>query len=179
MVPLVGSTDELANQLAVIHGAAKETIAAAGEGVSVPYKVGTMIETPRACIVAAALAESCDFFSFGTNDLTQLTLGFSRDDAEAHFLAFYARHGVIAHDPFERLDEAGVGALLRQACAAALPANRDLSLGVCGEHGGDPTSIAFFDATPGMAYVSCSPLRVPVARLAAAQAALQHLKIEA
>jgi pyruvate, orthophosphate dikinase len=172
MIPLVGSIDELLNQISVVRLAVEEVCKETGSAVE--YKVGTMIETPRACIVAEALAAEVDFFSFGTNDLTQMTLGFSRDDAEAHFLKFYQKHGVLAFDPFERLDEEGVGAMIRMAAERGLKgAAGALELGVCGEHGGDPASIKFFNSVPGMQYVSCSPLRVPIARLGAAQAALQ------
>ena len=173
MIPLVGSIDELLNQIRVVRSAIADVSAAAG-GAEIPARIGTMIETPRACIVAEALAHEVDFFSFGTNDLTQMTLGFSRDDAEAHFLKFYQKHGVMAFDPFERVDEEGVGALIRMAAERGLRgAAGKLTLGVCGEHGGDPASIEFFNSVPGMTYVSCSPLRVPIARLGAAQAALK------
>jgi pyruvate, orthophosphate dikinase len=172
MIPLIGSIDELLNQIKVIRAAAGATCTAEG-GAKVDYKVGTMIETPRACIVAEALAHEVDFFSFGTNDLTQMTLGFSRDDAEAHFLKYYTKHGVMAFDPFERIDEEGVGFMIKMAAERGLKgAAGHLELGVCGEHGGDVASIKFFNTVKGMEYVSCSPLRVPIARLGAAQAAL-------
>ena len=173
MVPLIGSINELTQQLGIIHAAAERTMAMHG-GEKVAYKVGAMIETPRACLVAGDLAKQCDFFSFGTNDLTQLTLGISRDDAEAHFLAFYARHALIHHDPFQRIDEVGVGSLVHKAVATGVTAHPALHVGVCGEHGGDPESIEFFNSVLHLQYVSCSPLRVPVARLAAARAALHR-----
>jgi pyruvate,orthophosphate dikinase len=133
--------------------------------------VGTMIETPRAALVAGELAASADFFSFGTNDLTQLTFGFSRDDVEARLMGAYLEQGLLPANPFSTLDLEGVGALVRAAAAAGRRARPGLKLGVCGEHGGDPASIAaFVDA--GIDYVSCSPYRVPVARLAAAHALL-------
>nr|AEL22116.1 pyruvate orthophosphate dikinase [Ulva linza] len=180
MIPLIGSIDELLHQIRVVRAAVADVTAAAGSAASIDYKLGTMIETPRACIVAEALAHEVDFFSFGTNDLTQMTLGFSRDDAEAHFLKFYQRHGVMAFDPFERVDVEGVGALMRMAAERGLRgADGKLTLGVCGEHGGNPESIEFFNSVPGMTYVSCSPLRVPIARLGAAQAALKAAKAKA
>lgn len=180
MIPLIGSIDELLNQIRVVRAAVADVTAAAGSSASIDYKLGTMIETPRACIVAEALAHEVDFFSFGTNDLTQMTLGFSRDDAEAHFLKFYQRHGVMAFDPFERVDVEGVGTLMRMAAERGLRgADGKLTLGVCGEHGGNPESIEFFNSVPGMTYVSCSPLRVPIARLGAAQAALKAAKAKA
>jgi pyruvate,orthophosphate dikinase len=143
---------------------AKET------GVTVPYQVGTMIELPRAALRAAEIAESAEFFSFGTNDLTQTTLGLSRDDAAA-FLGAYTSKGLLAHDPFVTLDQEGVGELVKIATERGRGVRKDIKLGICGEHGGDPASIAFCE-TIGLDYVSCSPFRVPIARLAAAQAAL-------
>jgi pyruvate,orthophosphate dikinase len=130
-----------------------------------------MIELPRAALRAGELAEHADFFSFGTNDLTQTTLGFSRDDAQGRFLTYYLEHGILAEDPFETLDQDGVGELIRFAVARGRARNPGLHLGICGEHGGDPRSIAFCDEL-AFDYVSCSPFRVPVARLAAAQSAL-------
>ena len=139
------------------------------EGVD--YTVGTMIELPRACFVADRIAQHADFFSFGTNDLTQTALGFSRDDAEGRFLATYLDRKVIDASPFETIDKPGVGWLVRLAAWVGREARPDLKLGICGEHGGDPESVAFFHAA-GLDYVSCSPYRVPIARIAAAQAAL-------
>jgi pyruvate,orthophosphate dikinase len=131
-----------------------------------------MVELPRACIAADEIAPHADFFSFGTNDLTQTTLGLSRDDAESKFLPLYLEEGIVERNPFETLDRRGVGRLLEGACAMGRAANHDLKLGVCGEHGGDPESVRFFHEV-GLDYVSCSPYRVPVARLAAAQAVLK------
>ena len=138
---------------------------------SVAYLCGTMIELPRACIRADEIAELADFFSFGTNDLTQTALGFSRDDAEGKFLTHYLEHGVLERNPFETLDLEGVGDLMRIAVERGRGVKPDLKLGICGEHGGEPRSVAFCHEL-GLDYVSCSPYRVPLARLAAAQAAL-------
>ena len=143
---------------------AKET------GVAVPYHVGTMIELPRAALRAGEIAKSAEFFSFGTNDLTQTTLGVSRDDA-ASFLGIYTVKGLLPSDPFVTLDTEGVGELMRIAAERGRATRPNLKLGICGEHGGDPASIAFCE-TVHLDYVSCSPFRIPIARLAAAQAAL-------
>jgi pyruvate,orthophosphate dikinase len=140
-------------------------------GSDVPYIVGTMIELPRACIRAGEIAERAQFFSFGTNDLTQTTLGFSRDDAEGKFLTFYLESGILEKNPFETLDTEGVGDLMRIAVERGRRGNPEIKLGICGEHGGEPKSVAFCHEL-GLDYVSCSPYRVPLARLAAAQAAL-------
>jgi pyruvate,orthophosphate dikinase len=168
MVPLVMGRPELDLVKKIIvemaEKVAKET------GVTVPYQVGTMIELPRAALRAAEIAESAEFFSFGTNDLTQTTLGLSRDDAAA-FLGAYTSKGLLAHDPFVTLDQEGVGELVKIATERGRGVRKDIKLGICGEHGGDPASIAFCE-TIGLDYVSCSPFRVPIARLAAAQAAL-------
>ncbi|MGD9743902.1 MAG: putative PEP-binding protein, partial [Dongiaceae bacterium] len=134
------------------------------------YSVGTMIELPRACLRAGEIAKDAQFFSFGTNDLTQTVFGLSRDDA-AHFIATYERRNILPQDPFVSIDPEGVGELVRTACERGRKARPDLKLGICGEHGGDPASIRFC-AEVGLDYVSCSPYRVPIARLAAAQAAL-------
>ena len=136
------------------------------------YTVGTMIELPRAAMVADEIAHHADFFSFGTNDLTQTTLGFSRDDAETKFLAQYLEQGIIQSNPFEHIDQKGVGGLVKIACDLARDVKK-IKLGVCGEHGGDPDSVKFFH-TLGLDYVSCSPFRVQTARIAAAQAALEQ-----
>jgi pyruvate, orthophosphate dikinase len=136
----------------------------------VPVKIGTMIELPRACAVAGEITKHADFFSFGTNDLTQTVCGMSRDDAEEKFLADYLEGGLLRENPFQTLDRDGVGFLVSMACEAGREAKPALKLGVCGEHGGDPKSIAFFHEL-GLDYVSCSPFRVPVARLVAAQVA--------
>src|SRR5581483_7964439 len=135
------------------------------------YRCGTMIELPRAALRAGELAQHADFFSFGTNDLTQTALGFSRDDAQGRFLTYYLEHGILDEDPFATLDTVGVGELIRLAVERGRAANPEIHLGICGEHGGDPASIAFCEDA-GLDYVSCSPFRLPVARLAAAQAVL-------
>ena len=143
---------------------------AAERGVAFDAQVGTMIELPRAALVADSIAEVADFFSFGTNDLTQTTFGFSRDDA-GKFLPRYVEAGIVPRDPFVSIDQDGVGALVRLGVEKGRRTRPALGLGVCGEHGGDPASIDFFERI-GLDYVSCSPYRVPIARLAAAQAAL-------
>jgi pyruvate,orthophosphate dikinase len=140
-------------------------------GVRVAYLIGTMIEVPRAALVAGDIAEDAEFFSFGTNDLTQMTYAFSRDDAEGKFLTDYLEQHILDVNPFESIDQTGVGRLVEIATREGRATNPKLKVGVCGEHGGDPSSIAFF-AKVGLDYVSCSPFRVPIARLAAAQAAL-------
>ena len=168
MIPLVASAEEFRRQATLVRRVADEVLREAG--MSIPYQVGTMIELPRAALVAAEIAAEADFFSFGTNDLTQTTFGISRDDA-ASFLPTYIQEGVLAEDPFQVLDRAGVGRLIALATAEGRAARPQLKVGVCGEHGGDPRSIAFFHEI-GLDYVSCSPFRVPVARLAAAHAAL-------
>jgi pyruvate,orthophosphate dikinase len=142
------------------------------EAPEVEHLVGTMIEVPRAALRADEIAEVADFFSFGTNDLTQTTLAFSRDDAEGKFLTRYLDDGVLEQNPFEVLDIDGVGDLMRIAVERGRATKREIKLGICGEHGGEPRSIAFCDEL-GLDYVSCSPFRVPLARLAAAQAALR------
>ena len=143
------------------------------EGLTVgdDYTVGTMIELPRACFVANRIAEHADFFSFGTNDLTQTALGFSRDDVESKFLARYLERKIVDRSPFETIDKPGVGWLVRLAAWVGREAKPELKLGICGEHGGDPDSIEFFHMA-GLDYVSCSPFRVPIARVAAARAAV-------
>jgi pyruvate,orthophosphate dikinase len=168
MVPLVGMKSELDFVKATIDRTAEELRRA--NGATVEYTVGTMIELPRAALRAQEVAESADFFSFGTNDLTQTTFGISRDDA-AGFIGAYQELGLIDKDPFATLDSEGVGVLVRVAANEGRKARPELKLGICGEHGGDPASIQFCDAV-GLDYVSCSPFRVPIARLAAAQAAL-------
>jgi pyruvate,orthophosphate dikinase len=169
MVPLVAVAGELVAAVEGIRGAAAEV--EASTGVQVPYRVGTMIETPRAALIAGELAKVAQFLSFGTNDLTQLTYGFSRDDVEAKLLAVYVERGLLPASPFARLDPDGVGALIRSAAAAARAENPTIKLGLCGEHGGDPASIQLCEEY-GLDYVSCSPSRVPGARLAAAHAAI-------
>ncbi len=170
MVPLVSHPNEFARQRAVVDAVAAEV--AAETGVEIGYKVGVMIEVPRAALVADEIARHADFFSFGTNDLTQTTFAMSRDDAEKAFVAEYLDQGILDANPFATLDVDGVGQLVRQGHYLGRKANPDLETGVCGEHGGDPASIDYFHAV-GLAYVSCSAYRVPVARLAAAQAALR------
>ncbi|HEY6585185.1 MAG TPA: pyruvate, phosphate dikinase [Gaiellaceae bacterium] len=171
MHPLVGFEEELRRLREL-------TIATASAEGDVEYLVGTMIELPRACVRADEIAEQADFFSFGTNDLTQTALGFSRDDAEGKFLTYYLQDGVLERNPFETLDQSGVGDLMRIAVERGRSVKPDLKLGICGEHGGEPASVAFCH-TLGLDYVSCSPYRVPLARLAAAQAALAEAGIEA
>lgn len=169
MIPLVASVRELDLVKRRIAAIAEEVEAELH--VTIPHKVGTMIELPRAAMTAGEIARSAEFFSFGTNDLTQMTWGFSRDDVEASFFGTYLEQGVFPVSPFESLDVDGVGALVRLAATDGRAANPDLHLGVCGEHGGDPASIHFFEEV-GLDYVSCSPFRVPVARLEAGRAAL-------
>jgi pyruvate, orthophosphate dikinase len=172
MHPLVGFAEELHRLRAITVTTAQE------ESESVEYLVGTMIELPRACIRADEIAEHADFFSFGTNDLTQTALGFSRDDAEGKFLTRYLEDGVLRRNPFETLDQGGVGELMQIAVERGRGVKSDLKLGICGEHGGEPESVAFCHRL-GLDYVSCSPYRVPLARLAAAQAALKESGVEA
>ncbi|UCC44851.1 MAG: pyruvate, phosphate dikinase, partial [Candidatus Zixiibacteriota bacterium] len=136
------------------------------------YRIGTMIEIPRAALTADEIAEDADFFSFGTNDLTQMTMGFSRDDA-GKFLSHYVEHEILPHDPFVSIDRNGVGQLITMGRQKGKAVKPSLKIGICGEHGGDPESIAFCHSA-GLDYVSCSPFRVPIARLAAAQAAIRH-----
>jgi pyruvate,orthophosphate dikinase len=169
MVPLTVSVEEMRRLRGKLTGVA--TRVQERLGVTVPYKFGTMIETPRAALIAGDIARESDFFSFGTNDLTQMTYGFSRDDAEGKFLRWYIEEGILPADPFATIDPEGVGALVNMAVASGRQARPDIELGICGEHGGDPSSVAFCHLA-GLDYVSCSPYRVPVARLAAAQAAL-------
>ena len=169
MIPLVGLETEIARQREIVDTTAREELAAAGK--ELPYTIGTMIELPRAALIADEIARHADFFSFGTNDMTQTVLGISRDDAENSFLTRYVTDGVLPRDPFESVDIAGVGQLVRMGVEKGHGVNEKLKCGVCGEHGGDPDSIRFFQ-TVGLDYVSCSPFRVPIARFAAARAAL-------
>ncbi len=169
MIPLVGFEAELTHLRTLLETTARKEMDAAGR--QIPYQFGTMIELPRAALTAGQIAATAEFFSFGTNDLTQTTLGFSRDDAEGKFLGKYLQMGILKENPFETIDQTGVGALMRQAIASGREARPGLKLGICGEHGGEPRSVAFFHQI-GLDYVSCSPFRVPIARLAAAQAAL-------
>jgi len=168
MVPLIMSARELAHQRAIIDDVAKQVLGGMGEPID--YLVGTMIELPRAALTAAEIAKHAEYFSFGTNDLTQTTLGLSRDDA-GRFLPLYVESGLLPDDPFQVLDQEGVGKLIRIALESGRKARPGMKMGICGEHGGDPKSIAFFHRT-GLDYVSCSPFRVPIARLAAGQSSL-------
>ncbi|MBK7049296.1 MAG: pyruvate, phosphate dikinase [Rhodoferax sp.] len=169
MVPLVGTVREFDAQATVIRRAAAAVFAERGE--TLHYMLGTMIETPRAALIADSIGKQAEFFSFGTNDLTQMTLGFSRDDA-GKFLPDYLKSGMYEHDPFRSIDQKGVGLLVKMAVEKGRSVRPDIEVGVCGEHGGDPASVAFFHRA-GLDYVSCSPYRVPIARLAAAQAAIE------
>ncbi|CAL0330688.1 unnamed protein product [Lupinus luteus] len=168
MVPLIGTPQELKHQVSVIRNAAEKVFSEMGSSVS--YKVGTMIEVPRAALVADEIAEEAEFFSFGTNDLTQMTFGYSRDDV-SKFLPTYLASGILQSDPFVVLDQKGVGQLIKICTEKGRAARPNLKIGICGEHGGEPSSVAFF-ANIGLNYVSCSPFRVPIARLAAAQVAV-------
>ena len=169
MIPLVGEVKELAYVKGVVTATADKLIAEAGS--SMTYKVGTMIEIPRAALTADEIAKEAEYFSFGTNDLTQMTFGFSRDDA-GKFLGAYYDKKIYENDPFAKLDQVGVGKLIKMACELGKSTRPDIKLGICGEHGGDPTSVEFCHNV-GLTYVSCSPFRVPIARLAAAQAAIK------
>jgi len=173
MIPLVALESEMKVLGYLIHRVAKEVLEKSG--INIEYKVGTMIEVPRAALIADKLAQIAEFFSFGTNDLTQMTFAFSRDDAEGKFLGRYREKGYIEEDPFEHLDTQGVGELMKIAIQKGRSTRPDLKVGICGEHGGDPKSIEFCYQI-GLNYVSCSPFRVPVARLAAAQATLKYQK---
>ena len=172
MIPLVGEVKELKYVKSVVVETADKIIAEAGSPMK--YKVGTMIEIPRAALTADQIAKEADFFSFGTNDLTQMTFGFSRDDAGKFLGAYYDRK-IYESDPFAKLDQTGVGKLVAMAAQLGREANQDIHLGICGEHGGDPSSVEFCHKV-GLDYVSCSPFRVPIARLAAAQAAIKESK---
>jgi pyruvate,orthophosphate dikinase len=169
MIPLVGHVKELALQRQIVIDAAEEVFE--GSGVSVEYLVGTMIELPRAALTGNEIAQEAEFFSFGTNDLTQTTFGMSRDDAEK-FLGTYVEEHILEHDPFQVLDQNGVGQLVRIGTEKGRQTRPDLKVGICGEHGGEPSSVEFCYGV-GLNYVSCSPYRVPIARLAAAQAVIK------
>ena len=171
MIPLVGETKELKFVKDVVVKTADEELAKAGSDMK--YLVGTMIEIPRAALTADDIAKEAEFFSFGTNDLTQMTFGFSRDDA-GKFLPAYYDTKIYENDPFARLDQTGVGKLVDMACKLGRATRPELHLGICGEHGGDPSSVEFCHKV-GLDYVSCSPFRVPIARLAAAQAAIKEM----
>ena len=168
MIPLVGDKKELKFVKDVVVETAEKVKAEKGSDIS--YHIGTMIEIPRAALLANEIAEEAEFFSFGTNDLTQMTYGFSRDDA-GKFLVDYYKSKIYESDPFAKLDQNGVGQLIRMAAEKGRSTRPDIKLGICGEHGGDPSSIEFCHRI-GLNYVSCSPFRVPIARLAAAQAAI-------
>ena len=170
MIPLVGEEKELKYVKNIVVETAEEIFQEKGK--KVPYKIGTMIEIPRAALTADAIAKEAEFFSFGTNDLTQMTFGFSRDDA-GKFLEDYYKKGIFESDPFARLDQTGVGELVKIAVEKGKKVRPDIKLGICGEHGGDPKTIMFCHNI-GLTYVSCSPYRVPIARLAAAQAKIQE-----
>jgi pyruvate,orthophosphate dikinase len=169
MIPLVGSIEEMRNQAAITRRVAEEVFKE--KGVKVDYMVGTMIELPRAALTADQIAEEAEFFSFGTNDLTQTTFGISRDDIN-QFLPAYMKAGIFKQDPFATLDQAGVGQLVKMATEKGRKTRPNLKVGICGEHGGDPESVKFCHRI-GLNYVSCSPFRLLTARLAAAQAALE------
>ncbi|HVC11575.1 MAG TPA: putative PEP-binding protein, partial [Burkholderiales bacterium] len=169
MIPLVGTRAEMH----FVHEELKPVAEAVQKekGVAVPYKFGTMIEIPRAALTAGEIAKEAEFFSFGTNDLTQMTFGYSRDDAERHFIVRYLEKKILLRNPFETIDQDGVGRLMAIAVKEGRRTRKNLEVGICGEHGGDPESIHLCHRL-GLNYVSCSPFRVPVARLAAAQAAI-------
>jgi pyruvate,orthophosphate dikinase len=169
MIPLVGTKAELVNQRQIAVATAKAVMKA--EGIKVDYMVGTMIEIPRAALTANEVAEVAEFFSFGTNDLTQMTFGYSRDDV-GKFLPIYLKGKILAADPFQTLDQTGVGQLVDLGIKRGRSTRPKLKVGICGEHGGDPKSVEFCHRV-GMNYVSCSPFRVPIARLAAAQAVVR------
>ncbi len=174
MIPLVGYAEELRRMRGLTVRVCEEVLA--GAGTAIDYKVGTMIELPRAAVTAGHISDYADFFSFGTNDLTQTTLGFSRDDAEGKFLTYYLDEGIVQSNPFETIDVNGVGKLVEMAVDASREKNPGIKLGVCGEHGGEPDSVKFCHRA-GLNYVSCSPYRVPLARLAAAQAVLEEKRM--
>lgn len=172
MIPLVGEVKELKFVKNVVVKTADEVIRESG--IDLQYLVGTMIEIPRAALTADKIAQEAEFFSFGTNDLTQMTFGFSRDDA-GNFLEAYYQRAIYESDPFAHLDQEGVGQLVQMAVEKGRQTRPNIKLGICGEHGGDPSSVEFCHRI-GLAYVSCSPFRVPIARLAAAQAAIKNLR---
>jgi pyruvate,orthophosphate dikinase len=171
MIPLTGHINELNHIQPRLVEIAKQVMK--DKKIEFEYKFGTMIEIPRAALTAKEIAEVAEFFSFGTNDLTQMTFGYSRDDAERNFLVTYVEEGILAKNPFQSVDIDGVGRLMAMSVKEGRESREDLEVGICGEHGGDPVSIDFCH-TIGQNYVSCSPFRVPVARLAAAHAALKY-----
>jgi pyruvate,orthophosphate dikinase len=170
MIPLVGHVNELKSQAQVVRRVAEEVFKK--YKVKVDYLIGTMIELPRAAVTAAQIAEEAEFFSFGTNDLTQTTFGLSRDDS-GKFLPYYVEHDILPRDPFEAVDQEGVGVLMEWGVEQGRKTRPKLKVGICGEHGGEPSSVEFCHQI-NLNYVSCSPFRVPIARLAAAQAALRE-----
>ncbi len=170
MIPLVSHVNELRTQRTVVETTARAVMEE--EELEIPHKLGTMIEIPRAALMADEIADVAEFFSFGTNDLTQTVFGISRDDAESGFLLHYIENKVLPDNPFATLDADGVGRIMRMAVQLGRGVRPDLEIGICGEHGGDPKSVEFCH-TIGLNYVSCSPFRVPVARFAAAQAAVK------
>ena len=171
MIPLIGMISELQYVKAQLMEIAEETIK--DYGVDLKYKFGTMIEIPRAALTANEIAMEAEFFSFGTNDLTQMTFGFSRDDAEGKFIPVYLNKEILERNPFETLDQDGVGKLMKIAVKLGRETRPDLKIGICGEHGGEPKSVEFFHNI-GLNYVSCSPFRIPVARISAAQAVIKE-----
>jgi pyruvate,orthophosphate dikinase len=172
MVPLVGIVHEFHQQKEVIKKTAEAVFKE--EGVTIDFEIGTMIEIPRAALTADKIASEAEYFSFGTNDLTQMTFGYSRDDI-ASFLPSYLQNKILKVDPFQVLDQNGVGQLIEMAVEKGRSVRKNLRCGICGEHGGEPSSVKFCHKV-GMNYVSCSPFRVPIARLAAAQAAVEDKK---
>ena len=170
MVPLIGTVEEFLMQKKIIQDTAEEIFARRKDRI--PYTIGTMMEIPRATLLADEIAEHADFFSFGTNDLTQMTFGYSRDDA-GKFLSVYLEKGILKNDPFEVLDRKGVGQLVKLGTERGRSTKPELKVGICGEHGGEPSSVEFCHQV-GMNYVSRSPYRVPIARVAAAQAAIRE-----
>jgi len=169
MIPLIGNVEEFKHQKQIVKKVADEIIKNSGQKMK--YLIGTMIEVPRAALTADQIAQEAEFFSFGTNDLTQMTLGFSRDDV-GKFVPEYIEKGILEKDPFQVLDQTGVGQLVTMTVEKGRSKNENLKIGICGEHGGEPSSVEFCHRI-GLNYVSCSPYRVPIARLAAAQAALK------
>jgi len=172
MIPLTGEVKEMKFVKDIVVATADEEIKAAG--IDLKYEVGTMIEIPRACLTADEIAKEAEFFCFGTNDLTQMTFGFSRDDAGKFLDAYYDKK-IYENDPFAKLDQNGVGKLMEMTIKLGKAVRPEIHCGICGEHGGDPVSVEFCHKI-GLDYVSCSPFRVPIARLAAAQAALKESK---
>ena len=170
MIPLIGTVAEFTYIKKIVEEEATKVMEE--NGITVDYKVGTMIEIPRATLISGQIAKEAEFFSYDTNDLTQMTFGFSRDDA-SKFLKDYYKKGILEHDPFASIDQEGVGKLVEMSVSQGKRVRPNIHLGICGEHGGDPKSIDFCHRV-GLTYVSCSPFRVPVARLAAAQAAIRN-----